>query len=80
MKNEYPASSRRDDAPTPWDSRWWFARTTPFDSRSMRIARSLVAISAAVGVILIADLLFTGAVVGLVGVAAMVLALAFCRF
>jgi hypothetical protein len=74
---EYP--SRRGE-PSPWEARWSFPRTRPFSSRSHPLARGVVALAVAIAVIVVADLVLSGAAFALVAVLAMLVAFALLRF
>ena len=74
---EYP--SRRGD-PSPWEAKWSLARTRPCSPRRNPIVRGVLALLVALAIIFVADLVLSGAALGLVALTAVLVAFAFLRF
>jgi len=74
---EYPG---RHGGSSPWEARWSLPRTRPFSARDHPFLRGIAALAVAVAVIVVADAVLSGSVVGLVALVAVLGALVFLRF
>jgi hypothetical protein len=74
---EYP--SRRGD-PSPWEAKWSLPRTRPFSPSNHPLARGVAALAVAIAVIVVADVVLSGAAFALVAVVAVLVAFALLRF
>jgi hypothetical protein len=78
--SEGPEYPQRRGEPSPWEARWSLPRTRPFSARDHPFLRGVVVLAVAVAVIVVADAVLSGPVVGWIALVAILGALAFLRF